>query len=112
MIRSYEFLSFIDHYMYMHVTVQNFVDWDYRKNVHKKASADYIGDKGFGESIVSVEASTYEDTVALSGQDVIFDLYAPWCILCARNKPLYEELAKRISKVSAFVLLHTDAKLL
>jgi thiol-disulfide isomerase/thioredoxin len=72
--------------------------------VHKKATADYIGDKGFGESIVSVEASTYEDTVALSEQDVIFDLYAPWCILCARNKPLYEELANRMSKVSIFLL--------
>ena len=86
--------------MYFLFILKNFVDWDYRKNVHKKATADYIGDKGFGESIVSVEASTYEEIVALSDQDVIFDLYAPWCILCARNKPLYEELANRISKVS------------
>lgn len=96
--------------MYFLLILKNFVDWDYRKNVHKKATADYIGDKGFGESIVSVEASTYEEIVALSDQDVIFDLYAPWCILCARNKPLYEELANRISKVSVFFpSFHLDA---
>ena len=76
--------------------------------MHKKATADYIGDKGFGDSIVSVEASTYEDTVAVSEQDVIFDLYAPWCILCARNKPLYEELANRMSKFSNFFFTDAD----
>jgi thioredoxin-like negative regulator of GroEL len=47
-----------------------------------------------------VEAATYEELVASSSEDVLFDLYAPWCILCARNKPVYEEVASRISEVS------------
>jgi thioredoxin-like negative regulator of GroEL len=68
--------------------------------VHKKASADYIGGKAFGKSITVVEAGTYEELVASTSEDVLFDLYAPWCILCARNKPVYEELASRISEVN------------
>lgn len=68
--------------------------------MHKKASADYIGGKGFGASITVVEAGTYERLVASTSEDVLFDLYAPWCILCARNKPVYEELARRISEVN------------
>jgi hypothetical protein len=56
--------------------LQNFVDWDYRKNVHKKASADYIGGKAFGKSITVVEAGTYEELVASTSEDVLFDLYA------------------------------------
>lgn len=47
-----------------------------------------------------VEAGTYEELVASTSEDVLFDLYAPWCILCARNKPVYEELASRISEVN------------
>ena len=46
-----------------------------------------------------MEASTYDKIVAESSKDVLVDLYAPWCILCARNKPVYEEVAKRISEV-------------
>ena len=78
---------------------QNTVDWDFRKNIHKKATVDYIGGKGFGPFITEVEASTYDKIVAESSKDVLVDLYAPWCILCARNKPVYEEVAKRISEV-------------
>lgn len=79
--------------------IKNFVDWDFRKNVHKKANADYMGGKGFSESVTVVESDSYEDLVAVTNKDVLFDLYAPWCILCARNKPVYEEVARRISEV-------------
>ena len=67
--------------------------------MHKKASADYIGGKGFDPAVTVVDAGNYDEIVANSDKDVLFDLYAPWCILCARNKPVYEELAKRISEV-------------
>ena len=68
--------------------------------MHKKASADYIGGKGFDPAVTVVDAGNYDEIVAYSEKDVLFDLYAPWCILCARNKPVYEELARRISEVS------------
>ena len=68
--------------------------------MHKKAEADYTGGKGFGKSITVVESDTYEESVAATDKDVLFDLYAPWCILCARNKPVYEEVARRISEVT------------
>ena len=67
--------------------------------MHKKASADYIGGKGFGPFITEVESSTYEEIVAGTNKDVLVDLYAPWCVLCARNKPVYEEVARRIGQV-------------
>ena len=83
----------------LHFFLQSTVDWNFRSNMHKKASADYIGGKGFDPAVTVVDAGNYDEIVANSDKDVLFDLYAPWCILCARNKPVYEELAKRISEV-------------
>ena len=74
--------------------------------MHKKAETDYTGGKGFGESVTVVEADTYEELVATTDKDVLFDLYAPWCILCARNKPVYEEVARRISEVPYCTVLY------
>jgi len=78
----------------------NIIDWNYRSNVHKKATVDYIGDKGFSPDITVVEASTYRELVLNTKSDVLVDLFAPWCMLCARNKPVYEELARRITQIN------------
>lgn len=58
-----------------------------------------MGDKGFSPDIMVVEADTYKNLVANTKKDVLVDLYAPWCVLCARNKPVYEELARRLTEV-------------
>ena len=77
------------------------VDWEYRRQVNLKASADYMGDRNFGPHIQSVEAAGYHDFLAKHDRaDIILDLYAPWCILCGKRKPIYQELARRVSEVS------------
>jgi catechol 2,3-dioxygenase-like lactoylglutathione lyase family enzyme len=76
------------------------VDWEYRRQIDLKASADYMGDRNFGPHIQSIEARDYTDFLAKHAQaDIILDLYAPWCFLCGKRKPIYQELARRVTEV-------------
>ena len=76
------------------------MDWEFRQKINDKASIDYMGDRNFGPHIQSIEPSEYTNFLQKhSDYDVILDLYAPWCILCAKRKPIYQELARRVLDV-------------
>ena len=76
------------------------MDWEYRQKINDKASIDYMGDRNFGPHIQSIEPTEYTAFLEkYRDYDVILDLYAPWCILCAKRKPIYQELARRVLEV-------------
>ena len=64
----------------------------------------------FGPEIKTLNLSNYEDIVEKSKSDVLINFSAPWCSICVRNHPVYQELAKRISKVITIFLLQYCAR--
>jgi len=79
----------------------NRVDWEYRRQINLKAEADYVGDGGFGPHVAAVDATAYRAFLdAHAGKDLVLELYAPWCVLCGKRKPLLAELARRVDAAS------------
>ena len=80
----------------------NSIDWEYRRQINLKASADYVGDGGFGPHVAAVDATAYGAFLdAHAGRDVVLELFAPWCVLCGKRKPLLAEVARRVGEASA-----------
>jgi catechol 2,3-dioxygenase-like lactoylglutathione lyase family enzyme len=73
------------------------VDWDLRDAVIKKALNE--DEESYGPNIKILQESTYNFHVATIDEDMLINFSAPWCIMCTRNHPTYQELARRITEV-------------
>jgi len=61
------------------------------------------------EPVKVVVGETWNDIVMNTNQDVLIELYAPWCGHCKKLVPIYDELAKGLSGVSNLVIAKMDA---
>ena len=55
--------------------------------------------------------TTFDEIAMDKSKDVLVDLYAPWCGMCKRIEPHYEQLAKLLGSDSGVVLAKMDATL-
>ena len=75
-----------------------FLNYFFELNRTNFISCFYVVDI-FGENIIVLNSLLYTDIVENSVSDVLIDFYAPWCSICVENKPVYQELARRVKQV-------------
>lgn len=82
---------------------------DYSKGKLKPFfKSDPIPEKN-DEPVKVLVGKNFRDIVINSEDDVLVEFYAPWCGHCKKLAPIYESLAKRLSKVSNLVIAKMDA---
>ena len=60
-------------------------------------------------AVVTVVAKTFKDIVFSETQDVIIELYAPWCGHCKSLAPIYEEFAQSMKDDKQLIVAKMDA---
>jgi len=78
------------------------VDWKYREALEKRAQMN-SSSIFFGPDIEKAEPHTYSSIVTEAENDVLLELFAPWCVLCEKRKPIYKRLADALKQVKSDV---------
>lgn len=60
------------------------------------------------EPVKIVVGSTFNDIVLNESNDVLLEIYAPWCGHCKKLTPVYTELAKFLAPVSTITIAKMD----
>jgi len=60
------------------------------------------------EAVKQIVGSNFEDLVIKTSKDVLVFYYAPWCGHCKNLKPIYDDLAKKLSNNRNLVLAKMD----
>jgi protein disulfide-isomerase A1 len=61
------------------------------------------------EPVKILVGKSFPDLVINSDDDVLVEFYAPWCGHCKQLAPIYDSLAKRVSKIPNLVIAKIDS---
>jgi len=93
------------------ITVHGIVDWV--DAFHSGKIQPYLrsepvpGEQYPGQPVVVV-GSTFVDQVTDVDQDVLVNIYAPWCGHCHKFEPTYRSLAKKLQHVESLKIVKID----
>jgi protein disulfide-isomerase A1 len=74
--------------------------------VRTKSAA--VPEEPLDEGVTVVVGSTFDDIVKNPKNDVLLEVYAPWCGHCKSLAPIYAKLAKRFKDIDSVVIAKMD----
>lgn len=88
------------------VTTESLIKFieDFKANLLKSYMKSQKVPQNDRAPVKTIVADNFEDVVLKSNKYVLLEIYAPWCTHCKELAPIYEKLARKLSKVSELIL--------